>query len=315
MVKKTYFYLIFFTLLLSCSPDGNENPIDAQIEVDNEIIKQYVADNQIVAERDASGFYYIPIKTNPDGGSISGGDIVSFRYKLSLLDGTVIVDKSHSSDLVQKARHNVSPAIYTQIYSRALNPAGIDLGLAYMKEGERYSFVIPSYLAFYDLSKAGAFPAFSNMIAEVEVVSIISKDQQEAIEKDSIDAYIVRKGLEDVQSLSSGLHYISTHEGSGSKAQSGQVVSVNYTGRLLDGTVFDKSSAGSPFSFQLGAGKVIPGWDEGIALMKEGEKGILMIPSHLAYRHSLLTLPHYMSDAGIPPFSVLIFDVELVEIR
>jgi len=81
---------------------------------------------------------------------------------------------------------------------------------------------------------------------------------------------------------------------------------VHYTGKLVNGKVFDSSvQRGVPFEFTLGRGMVIHGWDEGIALMKVGEKGTLVIPSALGYGAR-------GAGAAIPPNSVLIFDVELV---
>src|SRR5690606_35895890 len=113
----------------------------------------------------------------------------------------------------------------------------------------------------------------------------------------------------------SGLYYAKVEEGTGQTPNAGQRVRVSYKGKLLDGTVFDSSSVKTPYlDFTLGGKEVIPGWDEGIALMKKGEKGTLMIPSHLAYYQSVFTLPMFMNDVSIPPFSVLIFDVELVDI-
>ena len=105
----------------------------------------------------------------------------------------------------------------------------------------------------------------------------------------------------------SGLYYIETEAGTGLQPQQGETVDVHYTGKLIDGTVFDTSVGGSSFSFTLGIGYVIPGWDEGIGYMKEGGKAILIIPSKLGYGSSGI--------GSIPPYSTLIFDVELVDVR
>jgi peptidylprolyl isomerase len=89
----------------------------------------------------------------------------------------------------------------------------------------------------------------------------------------------------------------------------GKKVKVHYTGKLLDGTVFDSSiEKGQPYEFPIGRRAVIEGWDLGIALMNEGGKAILIIPSKLAYKDK---------GAGdvIPPFAPLVFDVELVEVE
>jgi len=104
-----------------------------------------------------------------------------------------------------------------------------------------------------------------------------------------------------------GLYYVMTQDGNGEMPAKDNKVKVHYTGKLLDGTVFDSSiERGEPIEFPLGAGYVIPGWDEGIALMSKGEKGVLYIPWFLAY-----------GDRGagglIPPYANLVFEVELVD--
>jgi FKBP-type peptidyl-prolyl cis-trans isomerase len=94
--------------------------------------------------------------------------------------------------------------------------------------------------------------------------------------------------------------------GSGSEAVAGRKVTVHYTGRLLTGKKFDSSvDRGTPFSFMLGAGQVIKGWDQGVAGMKVGGKRQLVIPPHLAYGDRA------MGDV-IPANSTLVFDVELL---
>ena len=96
--------------------------------------------------------------------------------------------------------------------------------------------------------------------------------------------------------------------GAGEAAQSGDTVSVHYTGWLTDGTQFDSSyDRGQPFTFQLGTGGVIQGWDQGVAGMQVGGKRQLTIPPDLAYGPS--------GRGVIPPNATLIFEVELVEIK
>ena len=98
-----------------------------------------------------------------------------------------------------------------------------------------------------------------------------------------------------------------TQSGTGAAAKDGDQITVDYTGKLQDGTVFDSSVGKTPFQFTLGAGQVIPGWDQGLLGMKVGGKRTLTIPPSLAY-----------GDQGaggvIPPNATLIFDVELISI-
>lgn len=103
-----------------------------------------------------------------------------------------------------------------------------------------------------------------------------------------------------------GLCYVKTKNGDGNKPAVGQMLSVHYTGKLLDGTVFDSSiDRDQVFQFVLGIGQVIPGWDEGFQMMSRGEKGVLYIPYYLAYGNT--------GSGPIPPFATLIFEVELID--
>lgn len=107
----------------------------------------------------------------------------------------------------------------------------------------------------------------------------------------------------------SGLRYKILQNGDGKQATKGAMVSVHYKGQLLDGTVFDSSyKRKQPIDFAIGVGQVIAGWDEGIQLLKVGDKARLVIPSHLAYGER---------GAGgvIPPNATLIFDVELMNVK
>ncbi|MBW8243316.1 peptidylprolyl isomerase [Muricauda oceani] len=107
----------------------------------------------------------------------------------------------------------------------------------------------------------------------------------------------------------SGLRYKIIQKGSGAKAEKGKTVSVHYEGALANGQVFDSSyKRKQPIDFSLGIGQVIPGWDEGIGLLKVGDKARFVIPSHLAYGST---------GAGgvIPPNATLIFDVELMNVK
>jgi len=143
----------------------------------------------------------------------------------------------------------------------------------------------------------GAFKTFASSGEE----RIAAEKAKQSAELDKVAA-----GFDETQS---GLRYKIIQKGDGVKAEAGQTVSVHYEGSLLNGQVFDSSyKRNQPIDFQLGIGQVIPGWDEGILLLKIGDKARFVIPSNLAYGSA---------GAGgvIPPDATLIFDVELMDVK
>jgi len=141
-------------------------------------------------------------------------------------------------------------------------------------------------------------------------------------ETEAANKYIADNKLV-LKTTASGLKYKITKTGLKPKPLAGDTVLVNYTGRTLNGKVFDSSIADvakkagldqpgrpyEPYKFSLGAGQVIPGWDEGLLLVNEGGKATFVVPSSLAYAD------HGSPDGTtIPPFSTLVFDVELVKV-
>ena len=108
--------------------------------------------------------------------------------------------------------------------------------------------------------------------------------------------------------LPNGLKYVDVKVGDGGLAESGMSIQVHYTGWLLNGTKFDSSlDHGQPFTFKLGAGEVIRGWDEGVKGMRVGGKRKLTIPPDLGYGAQ--------ANGAIPANSTLVFDVELLAVR
>jgi len=118
---------------------------------------------------------------------------------------------------------------------------------------------------------------------------------------------LAKSGDKKVITTPSGLKYVDLVEGTGASPQPGQTVVVHYTGTLEDGSKFDSSrDRNSPFSFQIGVGQVIKGWDEGVGTMKVGGRRQLTVPPDLGYGSRGI--------GPIPPNATLLFDVELLKI-
>ena len=135
---------------------------------------------------------------------------------------------------------------------------------------------------------------------------------QRAQDDQTLTEYFEKKQIAATKTKS-GLYYVISQAGSGKNSLRGQTVTVNYTGRLMDGTIFDSNldpqfKHVTPLTFSVGMGQVIKGWDEGLMLMNKGTKGTLYIPSGLAYGERGM-------PPTIPPNAILVFDVELLNIE
>ena len=149
---------------------------------------------------------------------------------------------------------------------------------------------------------AGQQQAMKTMLGTSKVVEQMKKDDA------LLQEYIKKNGL-TMQKTPLGVYYQVLKPGTGNKPKTGQLVSVNYNGTLLSGKLFDSSDKqGHPIDFPIGLGQVIPGWDEGVAMLNPGSKAILLIPSPLAYGER-------GAGADIPANSPLRFEVELVAVQ
>ena len=151
-------------------------------------------------------------------------------------------------------------------------------------------------------------------LQQMEAIAIVQVYMQKAMEKKTVQAKADNaKFLEDnkksegVQTTKSGLQYKVISAGKGTKSPlATDKVTVHYTGKLIDGTVFDSSSGRDPITFEVGG--VIAGWTEALQLMKEGDKWMIYLPYDIAYGER---------GAGdqIPPYATLIFEVELIKVN
>jgi len=203
------------------------------------------------------------------GAQPQAGDYVSVHYVGTLTDGTEF----------DSSRKRGEPIEFPIGEGRVIQ--GWDQGIAQLKVGGKAILTIPPELGYGARGAGNVIPPNATLVFEVELVDVKAAPK---------------------------IEYIEIEPGTGAQPKRGQKVAVHYVGTLQDGTEFDNSlNRGQPISFPLGMGRVIAGWDQGIAMMKEGGKATLIIPPELGYG---------ARGAGglIPPNATLVFDVELVKV-
>ncbi|MBP5496023.1 MAG: FKBP-type peptidyl-prolyl cis-trans isomerase [Bacteroidales bacterium] len=169
-----------------------------------------------------------------------------------------------------------------------------------MNPGQEYEFgEDPLYL---DVKLLGLMKKADFEKAQAEYEAQLSERKE--LEASDIEEYLQKHS--DMKQQTTGVYLKTVKKGTGDKVEPLQTVKVHYTGRFLDGQVFDSSvERGEPFAFTVGAGQVIPGWDATVSNMKVGDKVTVLIPSDLAYGEG---------TRGIPPYTPLVFDIELLEV-
>ena len=169
-----------------------------------------------------------------------------------------------------------------------------------------------------DFMQSGKFLEYSVAMLSVKSQQVVRQEQekhaseQKVTDEKLLQDYFTKNNLQPSKTAS-GLYYMIEKEGTGATPQQGQAVTVNYTGRTLDGNVFDSNTDPAmghpePFTFNVGQGNVIPGWDEGVMLLKKGSKAKLFIPSGLAYGGQ-------SPNPAIPNDAILVFDIEVLKIE
>ncbi len=297
------FRLLIFALLAggllttACNNKKDETPDYAA--ADAATLQKYVADNGITnAQKQASGLYFVPVTTNSSAPVATAGKVVSILYTGKLLDGTVFDATSQRDN---------TPLSFTYGTDRVL--AGIEEGLAMMHLGDKAILLIPSGLAYGSSSALTSVPANSVIRFEIELVGI--NPDYTVPDDNLITRYLTKNNITTAQKQTSGLYFVrTTTNAAGTPAAKGKTVSVLYTGKFLNGTVFDASSrnGNTPLKFVVGGGQVVAGFDEGVSLMRQGEKATLLIPSALAYGSR-------GSGNTIAPNTVISFDVEVTDVQ
>ncbi len=253
----------------------------------------------------------------------------SNRGSKAVIDNIVKIDIAYRypADSVLFSNKDFGEAMYIPVIPSEYE-GDIYEGFRMMAKGDSVTFKLDALNFFTITQQMPMVPDFipmdDSVYVDVLILDIFTQDEYQAYRQKKRDDMIKEQevarheeeGLRQryldennitVEPEESGLVIVVKEEGSGPKPQSGQNVKVHYTGTLLDGTKFDSSlDRGEPFTFRLGAGQVIRGWDEGVSKLKIGSKAKLIIPSYLAYGDQ-------QRGPVIAPYSTLIFELEVID--
>ncbi len=292
--------LLVAIMLTACKKDGTEE-LQAQ---EMRLLEQYLVDNNITVQPTASGMYYIPI-IEGTGISPDKGTYIEIHYVGELIDGTVFT--SSYEETAETAGIIDGGFLYgpARLQLGYIALEGLNEGIQLMKVGGKAKIIMPSDLAMGGYA-SGSVPAYSTLIYTVELLEAF--DDPEEYEQAKIWAYLKEGAFENIDSTESGMYYIRESAGAGEPFIDGDGVKIFYTGKFLDGRVFDSNVDGEVFSLTLPGSYIIEGWMEGLKLMRNGEKGTFIIPYKLGYGEE--GRYDQYGRVVIPPFMTLVFEME-----
>jgi FKBP-type peptidyl-prolyl cis-trans isomerase FkpA len=267
-----------------------------------------------------NGVHYHFFNHDENGPKPSNGDGITFSYIISLMQAgkdSVIVNSREVS-------RDGSP--YTRFILNTSFKGSLEDGIMMMAKGDSAEFIVRADSFYLKSMKMNELPKgitqndhvravfkLKDFLTKKEIDANQKKQKEEmekemsermALEKPAVEKYLADNRI-TAKPTASGLYYIETVKGKGGHPAPTDIVKVNYTGKFLDGKVFDSSEGQPPAEFPLN--RVIPGWTEGLQLMSKGGKAKLILPSAIAYGPN--------GNQGVPPYSPLYFEVELVDFK
>lgn len=315
-LKFYYINILLLPILLFGCLDASESDYERQVREADEIIETYLTDNNIDAEKQASGVYIEVVRENEDGKQVLEDHVLGILYEMTHLEGEYLVE-SHTDTSNLLRFSNSYNAAYNAIY-----PVGLNYEAGKMRQGEKFRFYIPSYQAFGSYSHGELFGTYSHFIVEVDLIEVKTEEEIYEEELDSIQAYIDENELE-TESYPNGLHYILLEEGDGDKPSANSQITLHFTRKYLDGTVIETTTDGDPRQIQMNTGRLVTGLENGLPLMKEGGKAIFIMPSKLAFGKSAQVIPQPVREVFVEeefiletkPYSPVIYEIDLLEVN
>jgi FKBP-type peptidyl-prolyl cis-trans isomerase FkpA len=273
------------SLLLGILFSACEKEYESIEQVDEQKIQNYISSQKLNLIKDPSGIYY-QVLNQGTGAAPKNSEVVYFTYTAKSVSG-----KEYYTSASYASSSN---------FLGYVRPEGWRLALAQINKGGKVRVLFPSSLGF---GRNGTGVIEGNEVLDCELELFNSQPE---LEESLIKRFIAANSLTGFTRSASGLYYKIIAPGSGTdEVKLTSTITVAYTGRLLNGSIFDSATLAKPLTSKLEG--LVQGWKESVPLIKKGGKIRILIPSSLGYGSQDL--------GSIPPNSVLDFDIELTEVK
>jgi len=266
-------------------------------------------------QKTKTGLRYLLLQTKPSAQKPFTGDVVKLSMIYKNSKDSVLFDNSRGQfDFT----HTLSKPAYSGDFNEALSLAGVGDSLTFLIKADSFYLRTIGEKRIPPFVRKGSDLTFFVKVLEIipqqefirEQLALFEQQKQQhdklrQAEKDSLILYLQRNRI-DTQPTASGLYVITETEGNGNQPVKGNTITVNYKAFLTDGKVFESTDR-EPLQFILGKGTIPKGLEEGLLSMRKGGKARLIIPSHLAFGE--------YQTGTLPPFTTLIYEVELLDIK
>lgn len=284
--------VLFMLGMASCMKESAD-PAQTYFDQNDQQIKTYTDSSKLSWQHTSSGLYYAITTANPTAKKAAVGEQAEFSYKSYNLSG-VLVDSTTSGN-----------PVYYPLGIQAIL-AGLEEGLLLMHEGERATFLLPSYLAYGSAAINANLPAYSVVRFDVKLARSRTETQQ-------IQQYIADKKLTVTDSSSTGLKIARTVTNpTGATLTAGQTITIKYKGKMLrSASAFDSTGTGT-FDAVLGQSKYVKGFEEGLSNLRVGESATIIFPSTIGYGTTgVVNGNTYI----VTPYAPLLFELQVISAK
>lgn len=305
-MKKTFFIVgLVIVSLTSCLKDDTEEKKNKALADFESYITQLENSGVNLEETDNGVFY--ELKKSPMGEPPEVGDLIEAEITSRVIDKNIFF----TTNLDTAEKYNIVDENYTYRPYRFFYGYGFTYGfhdaLSDMGDSAELNIYVPTDLGYSYVDYSPTIPAFSNLLYQVKIHHVAPNPDE--FEKNNLQDYLLANNMTLEDSTENGIYFEWIETSDGDTVKIGDKVVTKYKGYFLDGEVFDETTGDNTFDFTAGTQSIIYGFNAGILEMTKGSKAKFIIPYYYGYGADGRSKPYF------PPYSTIIFEVELVDIE